>query len=59
MREGGTMSAPSTASLSVELLSPVMGVKFGCFTFTFFKQFLLNTEIYIIRLIINVRKVNF
>ena len=53
------MSAPSTASLSVELLSPVMDVKFGCFTFTFFKQFLLNTEIYIIRLIINVRKVNF
>ena len=36
-----------------------MDVKFGYFTFTFFKQFLLNTEIYIIRLIINVRKVNF
>ena len=26
-----------------------MDVKYGCFTFTFFKQFLPNTEIYIIR----------
>ena len=44
------MSAPSTSSFSVELLSPVMDVKYGSFTFTFFKQFLPNTEIYIIRL---------
>ena len=30
------MSAPSTSSLSVELLSRVIDVKYGCFTFTFF-----------------------
>ena len=29
------MSAPSTSSLSVELLSRVIDVKYGCFTFTF------------------------
>ena len=49
-RERGKISAPSTSSLSVELLSPVIDVKYGCFTFTFFKQFLPNTEIYIITL---------
>ena len=29
------MSAPTTSSLSVELLSRVIDVKYGCFTFTF------------------------
>ena len=33
---GGKMSAPSTSSLLVEsLLSRVLDVKYGCFTFTF------------------------
>ena len=35
MERGGKMSAPSTSSLSVELLSRVIDVKYGCFTFTF------------------------
>ena len=38
------MSAPSTSSLSVELLSRVIDVKYGCFTFYFylFKLKLIN-----------------
>ena len=30
---GGKMSSPSTSSLSVELLSRVIDVKYGCLTF--------------------------
>ena len=30
------MNAPSTSSFSVELLSRVTDVKYGCFTFLFF-----------------------
>ena len=32
------MSAPSTSSLSAELLSRVINVKYGCFTFFTFKR---------------------
>ena len=32
---GGKMSATSTSSLSVELLSRVIDVKYDCLTFTF------------------------
>ena len=39
------MSAPSTSSLSVELLSRVIDVKYGCFTFTFYLRMKLMKHI--------------
>ena len=51
------MRAPSTSSLSVELLSPVIDVKYGCFNFTFFNSFYQILRY--ISLDLNVRKVNF